>query len=654
MTPLLVLLTALDLEALAALAWAFFTPSESGQGVFLWLSTGRLALAIVLLIIFLALLAIATHVRRDGLAAERRLAHLDSALIERRQLAPTLMALAILPVFVAAAALIVTLTPQTYDSYKAWAPETFPLLHSAVSAFAPLLALLVISSLQVAIFLALRHRRILAMPALWAWDRLVPSMLALLIVLATVFHWLVLIFQLRFFVDLPAWYWIFDPIPFIAGDLWFVLGASALLGLACWLLMIQQRLALGLSAVAALGFFLQFSPGLMSRGGLDSLRDRYFTTYHEAYVRAASSSDLSLLDTVRRYEEAYGSGSFTGTKPPGLMVFYSALDHLANGFPSPLDDDTRYQRLSDLVVWLFPVLAVGTAALIFVFARRFLEDPSGLVPRAAPLLYVLAPSVALFTFFADQAVYPAVFLLGAWFTVIAVRRGTLLWAFLLGGVLYVAAFFAFTMLPLYVFAGLYLLLYHWQEASGKPLQRIILAGVAIAAGTLLIHLLALWLLNYDFLPRFERTMSINHNFDFYLRVDRQPPAGPEPPALRLRQILGAAWINNLDFAAAIGFPLYILFLAQAARRVWLMMKSRVFGGDLILLALLLSFVVLNLAGTAQGEVPRLWLFWLPMVAVLAAYELEPHLRRRPHLLLAVGAAQLVTLMLTFHFQDLRM
>jgi hypothetical protein len=426
-----------------------------------------------------------------------------------------------------------------------------------------------------------------------------------------------------------------------------------LLGLAYWLMMIKRRLAVGLLAAAALGLFLQFGPGLMD-GGLNSLRDRYFTTYHEAYVRAASESDLSLLDTVRRYEDTYGSGSFTGTKPPGLMVFYTALDQLANGYPSSLDDGTRYQRLSDLVVWLFPLLAVSMVGLIFVFARRFLEDPADLVQRAAPLLYVLAPSVALFTFFADQAVYPAVFLLGAWFAVESVRRHSLVWSFLLGAVLYAGAFFAFTMLPLYVFAGLYILLHYGREAAGRRVQQIVLAGLAVLAGTLFMHFLARSLLNYDFVPRFEHTMSINHNFDFYIRVGQRPPPAPEPLAVRLGQILGAAWINNLDFAAAIGFPIYILFLAQAARRVWRFIKGQAAHGDILLFALLLSFVVLNLAGTAQGEVPRLWLFWLPMVVLLAAYELEPHLRVRPHILLVLGLAQLVTLMLTFHFQDLRM
>ncbi|MFH1184656.1 MAG: hypothetical protein V1755_06405, partial [Chloroflexota bacterium] len=569
-------------------------------------------------------------------------------------LTPSLLALSILALLIAAGALAVLLTPPQYDAYKSWAPETFPLLRSVVSALLPLLALIVSACLQVAAFVAFRYRRVLLTSPVWAWDRIAPALLVLLAVVVTAFHWLVLAFQLRFFVNIPAWYWIFAPLPFTAGDVWFGLGALFLLGLAYWVLMVKHRLAAGLALVAALGWFLQIGVGLMGGGGMATLRDRYFTTYHQAYIARASANDLGIIEGIRRYEAVYGSSTFTSTKPPGLMTFYIGLEQLVNGYPSPYDKAIRYERLSNVVTWLFPVLAISMVALLYSFARRFLDDPAGIVQRTGPLLYVLTPGVALFTFFADQAIYPLVFLLGVWFAVIAIRRQSLAWALLLGAGLYAAVFFAFTMLPLYPFAGLYLLLHYWHDRSGRGLLRALWAALAIAAGTLLLHFLSAALLNYNVLPRFEHTMTINHNFDFYLRVGQQPPGGPEPLAVRLAQILNAAWINNLDFAAAIGFPVYILFLTQAVRRVRRFIKGSVASADIILLALLASFLVLNLAGTAQGEVPRLWLFWLPMVVLLAAFELEPHLQKRPQLLLGLGVVQLVTIILTFHFQDLRM
>lgn len=654
MTALMALLLILDLEGLAAFLWAFFTPAESGQAVFLWLSPSRLFLAGLLLLICAALLAASIHLWRSRAAAEDLETRLNAWLVEQGRLAPALLALVVLPLLLVAGILAVLLTPLEYEAYSSLAPDTFPLLHSIVSALLPLLALLVMLMLQSAVFLVTRFRRSVLEPSTWAWHRIDGPLLALLIAAAIAFQWLVLAFRLRFFVNIPAWYWIFDLVPFNVGDLWFILVALSLLVIAYWLLVVQRRTAAGLIVVAALGWFLQMGVGLMGGSGIATLRDRYFTTYHQAYIARAAASDLSVIDSIRQYESLYGSRTFTSTKPPGLMAFYLGLEHLVNGFPSAFSGAVRYERLSNVVIGLLPVLAVCIVALLYAFARRFLDDSSGLVGRLAPLLYVLAPGLALFTFFADQAIYPAVFLLGIWLCVTVIRTRSLAWAFLLGAALYLAAFFAFTMLPLYVFAGLYIVLYHWGNGARLRVLSVVFTALAVAAGTLLMHGLGRALLDYDFLPRFQRTMTINHDFDFYLRLGQQPPGVPEAPAQRLGQILSAAWINNLDYAAAIGFPIYILFLAQSARRARRFFNGGAGGGDIILLALIAAFLILNLAGTAQGEVPRLWLFWLPMLVLLAAYELEPLLRRRPGVLLALGVIQLVTLMLTFHFQDLRM
>ncbi|HEY5902913.1 MAG TPA: hypothetical protein VIU39_10195 [Anaerolineales bacterium] len=654
MTALLVLLAILDLEALASFLWVFFTPSESGQGVFLWLSPQRLALAAVLFLVFIALLAITVLVLRFRTGAERGLARLDDYLVKRRLLAPTIILLPLAALIIGIAALAVLTTPLDYESYRRLAPDTFPTLYAVVIQGLPVVLLIIALLSETAIFLAWRYPRVLPESRLWAWDNIGPALLLGLISILTLFHWLVLAFQLRFFVNLPAWYWIFDPVPFGVGDLWFALIALVLLAASYWLLFVRPRVAVVLVVLAVLAWFLQMGVGLMGGSGLATLRERYFTTYHQAYILKASESALSIVESIRQYETVYGSSPFTSTKPPGLMAFYIGLDHLVNGFPSTYDNAARYERLSNVVVWAFPVLAACAVFLMYVFSRRLLQDVPEFVQRLAALLYVLAPSVALFTFFADQAVYPLVFLLGVWFTVVAVRRHSLAWSLLVGAVLYAAVFFAFTMLPLYPFAGIYMLL-HWRRAKpGRRLQGFLLSALAIAAGTLVLHALSLTLLNYNVLPRFERTMAINHNFDFYLRVGQQPPGVPEPLGVRLVQIAKAAWLNNLDFAVAIGFPIYVLFLVQAARRLWRFFKDRMDTGDITLLALLVSFIVLNLAGTAQGEVPRLWLFWLPMVALFAAFELEPHLQKRPHWLIGLGVVQLVTLMLTFHFQDLRM
>jgi hypothetical protein len=509
-------------------------------------------------------------------------------------------------------------------------------------------------SLQTGFFLARRYRLALTSRETWAWQRLAPSLMLLLIAVATVLQWLILAFQLRFFVNIPAWYWKIDFRPFGFGDLAFVLVALVLLALIYWLLVLRKRIVIGLMLVFALGWFLQIGVGLMASDGFASMADRYFSTYHKAYVVRASENHFTILENIQRYEQIYGGDAFTNTKPPGLMTLYIGADQLINGYPSAYSDVARYERLSAFVTFGFPLIAMCMVVLLYAFARRGLRSASDLVPGVTPFLYVIAPAVALFSLFPDQAIYPLVFLLGVWLTVLVVRSGSIVWAFLLGLFLYCAVFFAFTMLPLYPFVGLYLLLDGWRDHARGRWRRQAWMALAVAAGTLALYLLFIVTLHYNFLPRFERTMSINHNFDFYLRVGRQPPGAPESLAARLGQIVNAAWVNNLDFAAGIGFPLYILFVVQAIRLVSRFLKAAASSGDIILLGMLASFVVLNLAGTAQGEVPRLWLFWLPMVVVLAAMELEPYAQKRPALLPVLAVTQLITIMLTFHFQDLRM
>jgi hypothetical protein len=643
-----------SIEGLLALLWVFLTPSASGRPVFLWLSAERLGLVALAFGVLAVLLALAIYTHRSPTASPRLSRALDRWCLEEGRLGSMLLPLFIGPVLLGLGLWQVLGTPLQYAVYWTWAPETFPLLHSVVVGLLPLVCLLALISLELAAYLVSGYHAVLAVRASWSWTRIAPALLWLLIVGAVLLHWIILAFRLRTFVNIPAWYWKIEPVPFSWGDAAFAVGFIALFSLIYLILITWRKVGAGLLLVALLALLLEVGVGIMGRGDLANLAQRYFSTYHKAYVTQAAHSHVSILEGIRRYEEIYAVHAFTSTKPPGLMAFYVGLDHLVNGHPSAYSDEVRYERLSEAITFGFPIVALLMVPLLYLFARRFLESSSEFVAPIAPLIYVLAPSAALFTLFPDQAVYPAVFLLGVLVAVLAIRKGSLITGFLLGALLYVLVFFAFTMLPLYPFAGVYLLLHHLKarpsEGWGPPLR----LAAAILGGTVVAYLLFRVFLNYDFFPRFERTMAINHNFDFYLRVGQPPPTGSETLGTRLQQIVNAAWINNLDYAAAIGFPIYILFVAQLIRRGWRFFRQSLVRGDVLLVSFLLSFLLLNLLGTAQGEVPRLWLFWLPMVALFAAYEIQPTARRRPWIMFVLALAQFVTLMLTFHFQDLRM
>jgi hypothetical protein len=644
------------IEGLLAVAWTFFTPSESGSAVVLWLSRERLLLFGLTLFAWLVILGTAIWFWRSPAHTKSVQAGIDRYCLEDKRLAPVLIYLLVLPLLLLAASLRVVLTPLQYSAYRSWAPDTFPLLHSVVGAALPLILLASLMALELAAYLAMHYLQALVDRAFWSWRQTGPFLILLLAGTLTVFYWLVLVFRLRFFVNNPTWYWKFDPVAFNWGDLAFALVALLLLALVYWSLILRRRILPGLLVLFVLGYFLQLSVGLMAGGGFASFRDRYFSSYHKTYISKATQGSVTFIAGIRDYEALFGTRQFTNTKPPGLMTFYMGLDRLVNGHPSAYSDEMRFERLSALVATSFPVLAMFMVFALYAFARRYVPGRLGLVPALAPFLLILCPNLMLFSLFADQAVYPMVFLLGATFIIFVIQRQSVTWAFALGLFLYMAVFFAFTMLPLYPFVAIYLALSYWMNRRNNSLRRNIWMALAIGAGILLLYFLFRIFLNYDFFPRFAQAVSINHNFDFYLRVGRTPPGAPESFLVRLQQILGAAWLNHLDLAAAMGFPLYLLFLAGAVRLLGRLFKGAeaVRPGDIILAALLLSFLVLNVAGTAQGEVPRLWLFWLPMMVMLAALELEPYVADHPRLLLGLGVVQLITLFLTFHFQDLRM
>jgi hypothetical protein len=651
------LLVLICLEGLLAVLWTFLSPSETGSAVFLWLSPQRILLLAFSLALWLGILAATITFWRSPIHFESIHRKLDHWCLEQQRLGSFLIFLFVIPFLILVALLIVALTPLDFAAYRSWAPDTFPLLHASVGATLPLLLFSILVCIECGMYLAIRYRQAVIKAETWSWERIGLSLILVLITVTTVFHWIILGFQLRIFANNPAWYWKIKAIGFTWRDVGFSLAAMGLLALIYWMLILRRRVLIGLLLVFLLGWFLQIGVGIMASGaggGLASVGERYLSTYHKTYLSKASQNHTTILESIRRYEDLYGSRLFTNTKPPGLMAFYIGLEGLINGSPSAYSDDVRYARLSAAVTYIFPVIAMSMVFLLYAFANKYLPGRAALVSTTAPLLFVLCPNIVLFSLFPDQAIYPFIFLLGVWLTIVVIRRGSVIWGFLLGIFLYTAVFFAFTMLPLYPFAGIYLALNYWMNRKSRSLKQQIWIAIAISAGTLLLYLLFRLLLNYDFLPRFEKTMAINHNFDFYLRVGQPSPFQPETLSVRLGQIIGAAWLNNLDFAAGMGFPIYILFAVQSVRLLIRLFKGTSNTGDIILAAFLLSFIVLNLAGTAQGEVPRLWLFWLPMVVILAALEIEQYVQKKPAIVFILALIQFVTIVLTFHFQDLRM
>jgi len=648
------ILLILLLQSLAAFLVIFFMPSEEGSHTFLWFSKSRLILVAGFFILFVGQCIASLYLSRRSWILTELVERFESVLVAKKMVVPFLIMGGITFIIGALLMVMVLTTPLDYEIYHSLAPTTFPMIKSVGTIFSPVLLTGLIVLLEGLIFFLIRYRFILRQKETWQNFPVAPLGL-FFIILLTLFQWFVLILKLRVFSRHPAWYWAITNGHLSYRDGLFAVLILGLLMLGMWLFQ-KKRIWLGLGCLLVMGFSAQFMPIFLGTDGLPALQDRYFSTYHSIYPTLASESKNTILDTIQNYENKYGQGKFTETKPPGLLVTYQTLDRLINGsaIQSEKSAEERLQNTKQETTFLFPCLALGAIVLMFFFSRKYLiTNNPDFLPNSL-FLVLLAPNFILFNLFADQAFYPGMFLLGFWLIIAFLRKQSLLLSFFLGVILYLFTFFAFTMLPLYPIAAIFLFLLFWQSPKTYPFFAQVKLGISFLCGFGATYLVARFTLNYDMATRFLHMITINHNADFYKRVGLQPPGTAESLGVRLQQIAGAAGINQVEFATAIGMGVYLVFIIGVVRLIIKVSKRKAESTDIILACLVLSFLLMNLMGTAQGEVARLWLFWLPMVAWIVVHELQSW--RIPHkwVYFGLGAAQLVTTLLTFHFQDFHM
>ena len=647
------ILILLFFQSVVAFVIFFLDRSEQSSSIVLWFSKSRLIVVVAFMSLLLIQGALTLYFAKHEIFSSRLLIRLEEWLIHENLIISLIIIMVIGFLLGVSLTILIIGTPNDFLVYGKLAPTTFPTIKALVKVLLPIIVNGLVTLSELTILLALFQRS--ASYQLKNKNKLPLGPIGIFFLVAiTLFHWCVLIFRLRIFVNHPAWYWEITSNPFSARDGLFLLILS--LVLFCIYVFRKQKQTLGIIGLILLTLSIQFTIGYLGGNGLTSLQDRLFTTYHSEYARSASESSQSLLETVRNYEALYGNSMFTSTKPPGLMVFYQVLERIINGQPAAngLTTSLRYERMKWLITIFFPILACGTPLLMIGFSKRFFDLHSLDNFWKAPILLVMTPNFVLFALFADQALYPGLFLLGVWTITTLLQKQSNWLAFLIGVLLYWYVFFAFTMLPLFMVAAFYLLILFWTDPQKFPLKKQIMLGISLILGVIVMHLIGRWLLNYDVIQRFTHTMAINHRFDFYTRVGLVPIAGSEPILERLMQIARALWINFLDYGSSVGFALWSIFLFGAGRLLIKAARKRINSFEIILVSMILSFIVMNLAGTAQGEVARLWLFWLPMVIWVVLEEVQNWRISQNLVYLTLLVIQVVTTLLTFHFQDLHM
>lgn len=633
------------------LIWMISTPSK--EPFLLGLSKDRLLLAGVIVLLFLVGILIYGLLWKSPDRVNKILDHIEQFLIINRFLLPLLFVLFITAIFLSFVTFLIISAPMDPAFLQTWGLLTFPKLYLLFQKMLPLITWAILVLIEYMVFLSKVFHLYLADRAFWSLKTISLSIIGTLIVLFTFAHWFILIFQIPIFTNLPAWYWAIEKKPFSQRDGIYLLIEIFLLGFSLWLVIKKKKIKLALLFIFITSIWLQVGIDYLENVNFQTPGNRYFISLHSTYPRLASTNNLSILENIRNYDEIFSVSTFTKTKPPGLMVFYITFERIINGNPlnHTYSNEMRFERLRSAIAIVFPICAALMVFLLFTFSKRIIQ----LVPADSIMVviaYILCPNVILLSLFADQALYPLLFVTGIWLIIEIINRQSNILIFLLGIILFVFVFFAFPMLPLFAFSMIYLCLRWFKEDNIKGIWQQLRLGMVFLLGAFSSYWFFRWVFNYDFLKRFSETMSINHQFDFYARVGLQPFAGNETFFIRMKQILSALILNNLEFATVIGIALFILFIIYGIRLIIRVLKHKADYPDTILASVFLSFLAVNVAGSAQGEVGRLWMFWNPIVIICSILEFRRYKFNKLAQFCFIILTQTITLVLTYHFQDL--
>ncbi len=250
--------------------------------------------------------------------------------------------------------------------------------------------------------------------------------------------------------------------------------------------------------------------------------------------------------------------------------------------------------------------------------------------RIATGLYAVIPAQSLVVMHLDQVLFPTLALALLILTWSTARLGSLAVGLVAGVCAYLTFFVTFALLGL---APLCLALFLAGLVRSGRRRQALFAGLAAMGSLVVCHLLAIRYWGYDALSRFDRAMAVHSTWK----------AGtPGMPDSGIGYWLP---VNLLDWSYWLGWSVAALCLVALVRAL----GRHSFERHLTLalsLGLAVALLLLGAFSGTTGETGRLWLFLMPVAALLAAAAVrDVGGRLRTELLWALLAGQVVLTLL---------
>jgi len=379
---------------------------------------------------------------------------------------------------------------------------------------------------------------------------------------------------------------------------------------------------------------------LLAVGENDVLKPLFYRTVSAGAsgVFSVGSTIEDACDFLRHYPELMPTFPVHPQRyPPGLPLLFYLTRRLLEKMPTlanAIGFRLRLYQCHDLTLMRLSNATIGTAVIqmaLPLVSGLTLLPLYGLARRVygrrtaawAVALYPLVPSFALWSARWEQF-YPLLACTAWYFFHVSLTRSRPLAAFAAGLVLALASFLNFSLLALLLFLGLYALL-HLATLRPATLRLAILRPATLRLATLRLCDLAtsclaalrpaLPFIAGLAIPWLVYQLAFGTGFLDIWRVSMSYHLG-------LHRNYWTWLIYHLyDFFIFLGLPLTLLFLIaliNAIRNTQHASRITQSSIDTLTLSFALGLLLLDLSGTARGEVARVWLFLTPFAVIVAA------------------------------------
>ncbi|HSA83289.1 MAG TPA: glycosyltransferase family 39 protein [Patescibacteria group bacterium] len=390
-----------------------------------------------------------------------------------------------------------------------------------------------------------------------------------------------------------------------------------------------------------LSFLFQFSVLYFSRSGIPVLIHRIINPELNSYFTAS----LQISDPIyflKNYETEMQQFIYHArSHPPGAILIFYGIKQLIQPFTSFINfattispNHTDVKQIWNLLLpiekataifsaFFLPFLSTLTIVPIFKTAKKLYGEK---IAIRSSFLFIFLPSIVLFIPIND--IFLPLFSAGAFYFLVKGLQDKHTFSFLISGlILFIGTTFNLALLPLLLLFFLFALFFI--QKNKLKLINYFKHGSFFALGFFLPPLLLYFFVDFNFLRLIDIILQ-------------------EVPHIHTRSYTTWLFYNVYDFLIFVGIPLAIVFLTQSKQLFAL--RSKLFAKiDILFLAFLIMFLIVDLTGSTRGETGRIWSIFMPFLLLPAVVYLTNNKKFSTNLFIGILLLQTLQILVLQEF-----